>query len=156
MSIGKIIKTGLAIYGGTILAKKIGRYLFVKNKDKIVNKIREKIMDGCNKAIDDVFRTEKKEDEYKAFLPGLVMFDNPDEAFNVRAKLCQISEKYGKVTVADFKDLTGRLWNIADQKMGWHAEDIYWLEVPVERTLASDGTSQYFLDTCCLPTKLEE
>ena len=157
MNIGKIIKTGLAIYGGAVLAKKLGRYIFEKNKGKIVDKIREKIMDGCNKVIDDIFKTEKKEDdEYRVFLPGRVMFNNPDEAFNVRAELCQISEKHGKVTVENFKDLIKQASNAADKKMGWYAEDIYWLEVPVERTLGPDGKSQYFLDTCCLPGKLEE
>ena len=120
MSIGKIIKTGLAIYGGTVLAKKIGRYLFVKNKDKIAAKIKEKIVKACDKAID-------------------VSFWNAGSAYDIRQRMVDNIHEHGKVTVRDYKQLSDVRSDIPeDDDWGWTDPNDF-ESAPIERAIFGDG-----------------
>lgn len=116
MSIGKIIKTGLAIYGGAVLAKKLGQYIFVKNKDKIAAKVKEKIVKACDKAIDEVFKdtTPKKAYSFKA----------SEIAAKVKEKIIKACDKaIDKV----FKDTTPKkAYSFKASEIAFHtADDAY-------------------------------
>lgn len=154
MSIGKIIKTGLAIYGGTVLAKKLGRYIFAKNKDKIAAKIKEKITSVCDKAIDEVFHGEEKKASY-SFKPSDIWFHNADEAYDVRQKMIGIIYDHGMATVADFKNLVGVNSFFSDYKYGWKDPNIFEV-APIERKISAlmNNGYVYFID-CLLPGNLE-
>lgn len=131
MSIGKIIKTGLAIYGGAVLAKKLGRYIFVKNKEKIVEKVREKVLNVCDKVIDDIFKEPEKEKPY-GFCSWDVKFVMADDAYDARQRMIDIIHDNGRATVADFKDLNGYLTDTLDLKYGWTDPDA-WEAAPIDR-----------------------
>lgn len=138
MSIGKIIKTGLAIYGGTVLAKKIGRYLFVKNKDKIAAKIKEKIVKACDKAIDEVFKDDKKKNPY-SFKAVDVSFWNAGRAYDIRQIMVDNIHEHGKVTVRDYKQLSDVRSDIPeDDDWGWTDPNDF-ESAPIERAIFGDG-----------------
>lgn len=149
MSIGKIIKTGLAIYGGAVLAKKLGRYIFVKNKEKIVEKVREKILNVCDKAIDNIFK--EKETNY-GFCSWDVKFVTADNAYDARQRMIDIIHNEGKATVADFKDLNGYLTDISDYKHGWTDPDA-WEAAPIDR-FTDDIIGRVYCVTVEPPIKL--
>lgn len=129
MSIGKIIKTGLAIYGGAVLAKKLGQYIFVKNKDKIAAKVKEKIVKACDKAIDEVFKdtTPKKAYSFKA---SEIKFHTADDAYDIRQQMINMIHERGKATVDNYKDLAvtkglSLAYYSNDSKWGWTDPDIF-------------------------------
>lgn len=145
MSIGKIIKTGLAIYGGAVLAKKLGQYIFVKNKDKIAAKVKEKIVKACDKAIDEVFKKEP-EDETINFKASLFSMPNADSAYNTRQAMIDLihDESYG--TVSDLILLTGTYFiSPAGSKWGWTDPNEFEM-APIERLKKEDGTYEYYID----------
>lgn len=125
MSIGKIIKTGLAIYGGTVLAKKIGRYLFVKNKDKIAAWCKNKIVESCDKALDNIFHGDEKKDPVYLFHANDISFVNADCAFYAREKMIEAIHDLGRATVADLKRISFMQPTYEDTKWGWTDPDIF-------------------------------
>lgn len=147
MSIGKIIKTGLAIYGGAVLAKKLGQYIFVKNKDKIAAKVKEKIVKACDKAIDEVFKdtTPKKAYSFKA---SEITFHTADDAYDIRQRMIDTIHAHGKATVYDYKDLAAPcadfLYDSEDYKWGWTDPDIF-EAASVERKIWGT-TYMYYLE----------
>lgn len=147
MSIGKIIKTGLAIYGGTVLAKKIGRYLFVKNKDKIAAKIKEKIVKACDKAIDEVFKDDKKKNPVYSFHASDITFVSADSAFYAREKMVEMIHDLGQATVANLKDLRESLIDYEDTIWGWTDPNIF-EAAPIKR-IKNDSAIygyEYYID----------
>lgn len=159
MSIGKIIKTGLAIYGGTVLAKKIGRYLFVKNKDKIAAKVKEKIIKACDKAIDEVFKDTTPKNEY-FFKASEIAFHTADSAYYIRQRMIDTIHARGKATVDDYKDLAvpyaDFLYDSEDCKWGWTNPDIFEM-APIERVKNNSAINgyEYYIDVRH-PDKLED
>lgn len=143
MSIGKIIKTGLAIYGGAVLAKKLGQYIFVKNKDKIAAKVKEKIVKACDKAIDEVFKEpEKKPYKFKA---SEITFHTADDAYDIRQRMIDTIHEYGQAMVGDYKDLAAICPNYPeDYKWGWTDPDIF-EAASVERKIWG-STYMYYLE----------
>ena len=149
--IWKVVKTGLAIYGGAVLAKKLGRYIFDKNREKIIEKVREKVLNVCDKAIDNIFKEPKKETNY-TFCPWDIDFATADEAYDARQQMIDIIHKKGKATVADFKDLNNRLTDFSDCKYGWTDPDA-WEAAPVDRFMHEQYGRVYCI-TVIPPTKL--
>ena len=146
MSIGKIIKTGLAIYGGAVLAKKLGRYIFVKNKDKIAAKIREKIVEGCDKAIDDIFHGDEKEIPIVkpfAYHTSDVLFSSADEAYTGRQKMIDRIHEYGFATFADLHSVAKIVNKDPNaENYGWTDPDIFERAI-VERVKHTSIYSEY-------------
>lgn len=141
MNIGKLIKTGLAIYGGTVLAKKLGRYIFVKNKDKIIDWTKKKIQVACDKAIDDIFHCEEKNAAY-SFRSSDVCFLTADDAFEASRKMLDVVKTYAFASVADLKEFVGIAPDFIDSQYGWKDPDPF-KTVGIERKASGLTTSGY-------------
>lgn len=150
MRIGKLIKTGLMIYGGYTLAEKAGVYLFKKYKDKIVEKVRNKVLELSNKAIDEIFHTEKRENLH--FVGSDIWFSDVDKAYDARQKMIDRIHDFGNATVADFKAMANVKIDFIDTEFGWN-DPMDFETAYVERTFDSERRPWYYI-SCAFPEKL--
>ena len=151
MKIWRIIKTGLAVYGGYSLVT----MLYKENKDKVIKKIKKILLDGSEKLINEIFKNDNEVEDF-VFYPEKYRFKTFDEAYEAGFCLMDNIQNYGFTTVNDLNDLSqlsDKYFNLdwddykVQSKWVWTDPNIF-AEARIDRFKIDDSNEpyRYYLD----------